>query len=173
MDLGGRQEPPQVVLQAGNIALNGDVETGDLLAIRPEDEDVRFAHLLAEEVDAPRRARDRIRHGGVGDENVVSVLWQVDHQRLVQSELDTLLGGRGADAGAAIGVGRSDQTVDRQRRGGDAERKGKRQPAHNVFAGQHIHRNLPHAVHCRAPTSETSPDLMKRTVPLRPLPESR
>ena len=80
----------EVFLEAGDVALDGEIEADDLLAVRAEDEDVGLADRLAEQVDAPRRARHRIGDGRVGDQDVVGVGRQVDDDRLVEAELDAL-----------------------------------------------------------------------------------
>ena len=89
-DVGVRDEAPEIVLEAGNVALDGEIEADDLLAVRAEDEDVGFADALAEQIDAACRAGDRIGDRGIGDQYVVGVGRQVDDDRLVEAELDAL-----------------------------------------------------------------------------------
>src|SRR5690606_14757806 len=152
-------EPLQVLLQAGNVALDVEIETDDLFAIRTEHEDVGLADRLAEQVDAPGGARHGVGDGGVCDQYVVGVGWQVHDHRLVEAELDALAGGRRAYRGLAacicsIGAGHG-------RPGEQEAHSGQGDPHSSVQA------------HFLAPTSETSPDLMRRIVPLRPLPATR
>ena len=101
LDVRRRDEALDVFLDAGGIALDGEVEADDLLAARAEDEDVGLADRLAEEIDAARRARHCVGDGRIGDEYVVGVGRQVDDDGLVQSELDVLGCRHGADADLA------------------------------------------------------------------------
>ena len=80
----------QIVLEAGDVALDGEIEADDLLAVRAEDEDVGLADALAEQIDAACRARDRIGDGRVGDQYVVGIGRQIDDDRFVEAELDAL-----------------------------------------------------------------------------------
>src|SRR5690606_8808489 len=100
-DIRAWNEPLQVLLQAGNVALDVEIETDDLFAIRAEYEDVGLADRLAEQVDAPGGARHGVGDGGVCDQYVVGVGWQVHDHRLVEAELDALAGGRRAYRGLA------------------------------------------------------------------------
>ncbi len=155
-----------MVLQAGDVALDPKVEARDLLAIGSEDEDVGFAHLLAEQIDAARGAGDGVGDGRVGDQNVVGILRQVDDERLVEAELDALGRGLRPDPGRCLRLAR------RQRRHGHAEpRYGEHrcQRSGNA-AGRRLILPLDHLP---APTSLTSPDLIMRTVPRRPCPDTR
>ena len=79
------------------IAFDGQVQADNLFAIRTEDEDVRLADRLAEQIDAPRGAGHRIDDRRVGDKNVVGIARQVDDHRFVEAELDALGGCRCSD----------------------------------------------------------------------------
>ena len=166
----------QVVLEAGNVALDSEIEADDLLAVGAEDEDVGFADALAEQIDAACRACDRIGHGRIGDQYVVGIGRQIDHDRLVEAELDALTLAVGADLRL---VGEGGVAKLRQARGHaqEAGRKGGNADdaagsLHEIERGRPQNRRRSHG-HFPAPTSVTSPDLMRRTVPRRPLPETR
>ena len=64
--------------EAGDVALDLEIEADDLLAVGAEDEDVRLADRLAEEIDAARRAGHGIGHLRVGDENIMRIGRQID-----------------------------------------------------------------------------------------------
>src|SRR4051812_9850115 len=78
VDLGIGDEAAQIVFKAGHVAFDGEVEAGNLLAIGAEHEDVCLPHLFAEQIDAPRRPRHRVRDAQVCYQNVVGVDRQID-----------------------------------------------------------------------------------------------
>ena len=62
----------------------------DLPAFGVEEEDVGLADRDADQVGAPRRAHDRVGDLGIGDQHVLDVARQVDHDRLADAERDEL-----------------------------------------------------------------------------------
>ena len=174
-DVGARNEPLQIIFQTGNVALDDEIETDDLLAVRTKDEDIRLAHALAEQIDAPRCARDSIGNGRVGDQDIISVGGQIDDHRLVEAELYVLASAVGDDlrilgdslAGEIVESGSNCQNADRKGEKTDHAERRMHEANGLLRKIDQMHR------HFLAPTSETSPDLMRRTVPRRPLPETR
>jgi hypothetical protein len=53
VDIGIGQEPPQIGLEVGNVALDLQVEADDFLAVRTKHEDVGLADHFSEQIDAP------------------------------------------------------------------------------------------------------------------------
>ncbi len=110
----------QIGFEAGDVALDFDIEADDLLAIASEDEDVRLADLLAEQIDAARRAGHGVGHRRIGDENIMRVLRQIDDERLVEAELEAAVStGAGLrDPDDAFGFGMRNSRADERREGG-------------------------------------------------------
>ena len=71
---------------AVEIAGDRDVETGDLLAVGVEEEDVGLPDRDADHVDAARGADDRIGDLGIGDQHILDVGRQIDRDRLADAE---------------------------------------------------------------------------------------
>ena len=97
----------EIDFEAGNIALDLDVEIDDLLPAGAENKNIRLADLLAEQVDAPRGAGDGIGHGRIGDENIMRILRQIDDNSLVQPKLQPTMGIAAGlrDADQVFGIG--------------------------------------------------------------------
>ncbi len=163
-NIGTRDKALQLGRKPAHVPLDLDIDRCDLLAILSEDEDIGLSDLLAEKIDAPRRARHSIGYRRIGDENVIGVLREIEDNRFVEAELDclrTLLAANLDDACRrhCIHVG--------QRQGNGCKRAGQQRAPCGIWA---------HAVclsHERGPISVTLPDLMTLTVPLRVGEETR
>ena len=80
----------EIGLQPGYIAINLQVQIGDLFAILAENENIRIADILAKQVNAACRARDCVSDIRIGDQNVISVGRKLKHHRLVEAKRDFL-----------------------------------------------------------------------------------
>ncbi len=92
LDLGFRQEATQVLLKASDITLDLQIEADDLFAAGTKNEDIGLTDRLAEQIDTARCASDGIGHGRIGHEDVMGIHRQINDQRLVETELDALVG---------------------------------------------------------------------------------
>ncbi len=132
IDVGVRDEALDIGLQSGNVAFDLEVEAHDLLPIGAEDEDIGLADRLAEEIDAARGARHGIGHLRIGNENIMRIRRQVDHQRLVEPKFQRALGAEtdnGHDTVGAVGPGRRHTQEGRRfgkRQAGKSDREGER-----------------------------------------------
>ena len=81
--------------QGRGIALDLEIEEGDLVAGAIEDDDVRLADGDAGDVDAAGGADDRVGDLRVGHQDVAGVARQVDDDRLVEADLDGAMEGAG------------------------------------------------------------------------------
>src|SRR6185503_4994668 len=88
VNVGIRHDALERGAHAVEVAGDGDVETGDLAALRVEEEDVGLPDRHADYVDAARGAHHGIGDLGVGDQNVLDVGRQVDRHRLADAERD-------------------------------------------------------------------------------------
>ena len=79
-----------VCLQRGahavEVALDRDVVGGDLLARGIEEHDVGLADRGADDVGALRRADHGVGDLGIGDQHILDVARQVDHDRFADAE---------------------------------------------------------------------------------------
>ena len=71
---------------AVEVAGHRDVEAGDLPALGVEEIDVGLADGSADHIGAPHRANDGVSDLGIGDEDVLDVARQIDHDRLAEAE---------------------------------------------------------------------------------------
>ena len=94
-DVGIGDQAMQHLRQAGGVALDLEVEEGDLAAGAIEDDDVRLADGDAGDVDAAGGADDRVGDRRVGHQDVAGVARQVDDDRLVEADLDGAMDGAG------------------------------------------------------------------------------
>ena len=85
-DILSRQRLFEDRLQPAEVALHRDVETGDLAAFGIEEEHVGLADLDADEIGAARRANDGIGDRRIGDENILDIARQIEHDRFADAE---------------------------------------------------------------------------------------
>ena len=86
LDVGVRQRLLQRGAYAVKVALDGDVVGGDLLARGIEEHDVGLADRGADDVGALRGADDGVCDLGIGDQHILDVARQVDHDRFADAE---------------------------------------------------------------------------------------
>ena len=86
LDVGVRQRLPQRGAHAVEIALDGYVIGGDLLAGGIEEHDVGLADRRADDVGALRRADDGVGDLRIGNQHVLDIARQVDHDRLADAQ---------------------------------------------------------------------------------------
>ena len=78
---------------AVEVARDRDVETGDLPAVGVEEEDVGLPDGDADHVGAARGADHGVGDLGIGDQHVLDVARQVDHDRFADAERNEARGG--------------------------------------------------------------------------------
>ena len=81
-------------LKTRDIAFNLQLDGDNFLAVWSENEDIGLPHGLAKKIEPAGCPGDRIGQGGIGDQNVMRVGGQIDHERLVQAELHPLADAR-------------------------------------------------------------------------------
>ena len=86
LDVGVGQRLPERGAHAVEVALDGDVIGGDLLAGGIEEHDVGLADRRADDVGALRRADDGVGDLRIGDQHVLDVARQVEHDGLSDAE---------------------------------------------------------------------------------------
>ena len=72
--------------QAVEIALHGNIEAGDLLACRVEEENVGLTDGNTDDVGTARRSHHRIGDLRIGDQDVFDIARQIDHRRLAGAQ---------------------------------------------------------------------------------------
>ena len=93
LDLDSRQGMPQRGAHAVEIALHRDVVGRDLLARGIEEHHVGLTDRGTDDVGALRRAHDRVRNLGIGDQHILDLARQVDDHRFADAERqETYLG---------------------------------------------------------------------------------
>ena len=137
--------------QCIDVALDLDFEIEDLAPVRIEEERVRLTDRKAEEINAARRAHDRVDDARLRDQHVRCGLRKLDDRRLVERQYDALRHlARAAKidrrlAHAALGARRRGGREGQHYGGGDsccASREG----GGFVECGRHFHPLIAHGV---------------------------
>ncbi len=85
-DVGIRQDLVDRLADAVEVARNGDIKSGDLLAFGIEEVHVGLSDRAADDEDAARGAHDGVGDLGIGHQHILDVARQIDHDRFADRQ---------------------------------------------------------------------------------------
>jgi hypothetical protein len=144
LDVGVRQRRLQRGAHAVEVALDGDVVGRDLLACGIEEHDVGLADCGADDIGALRGADHGVGDLGIGDQHILDVARQVDHDRFADAERKvarihlSVGGNRRRGVVVARHYGRQDR-IERQCRCGRKRQGADRQDPHQRLISPALH----------------------------------